>query len=417
MTAGQLTEYLLLIQEAVGYLKLTGINEENLQVVDDVIDAISNLESDWPRERIDADSIKSKFLKAKTDRHLPDDISKQFQGWCSEVMEKCCARSSSTLTITQPKCDVDFQQLILKIEQTDTAQLLEEASESAEKLLNRNKSYYDLLRHWYLSWFRVETFNYNDPAFVRHFGSLYQYLKDNTAGLRDFYQQLMDYRSKYSLMMLLQNWLTFTPDLRFHGVEHTFPHYFDLDLLSCDADEVFVDCGAFNGDSIISFIKTFGSEYKRIYAYELTPKTYETLQNNLKSYHNIIYRNAGVADINASFPMHQLDEGNEAGNRLMLGGNTMMPVVTLDSDIQEDITFIKMDIEGAETAALTGARNHIRRSHPKLAISLYHTPNHLLEVPDLIREIDPSYQFFLRHTGQPVECGVPFPTEYILIAK
>jgi hypothetical protein len=51
-----------------------------------------------------------------------------------------------------------------------------------------------------------------------------------------------------------------------------------------------------------------------------------------------------------------------------------------------------MDIEGAEPAALVGAENHIRRSHPKLAISLYHLTNHLLEIPSLIHNIDPSYK-------------------------
>ena len=159
----------------------------------------------------------------------------------------------------------------------------------------------------------------------------------------------------------------------------------------------------------------FGSKYKRIYAYELTPKTYQKLRKNLASYQNIVLRNVGVADKDGSMPMLNI-EGSEAGNRLIQGGNFMMPVVALDNDIKEDITFIKMDIENAEPAALAGAQNHIKRSHPKLAISLYHSLSHLLEIPTLIHNIDPSYKFYFRHSGGGGGDGVPFPTEYILVA-
>ena len=73
-------------------------------------------------------------------------------------------------------------------------------------------------------------------------------------------------------------------------------------------------------------------------------------------------------------------------------------IISIDSLQIEDVSFIKMDIEGAEKAALTGARSTIQRYAPKLAICLYHSPLDLWEVPLLIRDMVPSYQsFIVRH--------------------
>ena len=87
-------------------------------------------------------------------------------------------------------------------------------------------------------------------------------------------------------------------------------------------------------------------------------------------------------------------------------------VVRIDDDIQENVTFIKMDVEGAECEALRGAERQIRANKPKLAISLYHKTTDLLEIPKIIRSYIPEYKFYIRMSPG----AVPFPTEYILIA-
>ncbi len=64
------------------------------------------------------------------------------------------------------------------------------------------------------------------------------------------------------------------------------------------------------------------------------------------------------------------------------------------------VDFIKMDIEGAEKPALAGARETLRKSHPRISIATEHYPDDAVAIPKLIRSIAPGYQ---------AECG---PCEY-----
>lgn len=68
-------------------------------------------------------------------------------------------------------------------------------------------------------------------------------------------------------------------------------------------------------------------------------------------------------------------------------------------DVFEDtkIDFIKMDIEGAEYAALTGAERCIRRNHPILAVCVYHKKDDLFTIPKLILQFNGNYKLYLRH--------------------
>ncbi|HSR11233.1 MAG TPA: FkbM family methyltransferase, partial [Thermodesulfobacteriota bacterium] len=65
----------------------------------------------------------------------------------------------------------------------------------------------------------------------------------------------------------------------------------------------------------------------------------------------------------------------------------------------EAVTFIKMDVEGAEIEAIRGAENTMRLHGPKLAISAYHNTSDLYEIPLLLRRIRPEYEVYLRHFG------------------
>jgi hypothetical protein len=61
------------------------------------------------------------------------------------------------------------------------------------------------------------------------------------------------------------------------------------------------------------------------------------------------------------------------------------------------IDFIKMDIEGAELAALHGAEQTLKRFRPKLAITVYHQLADFWEIPQYIESLGLGYRFYLRH--------------------
>lgn len=223
------------------------------------------------------------------------------------------------------------------------------------------------------------------------------------------YNHLGDWRSKATLNEIITYWFTFDLDRLWSLQENVFPEYYDLDLLSCDSDEVFVDCGAYTGDSAMNFIDSYGS-YKRIYCYELTPEIYKQLEANLQGVDNVTLKNKGVSNKKETICIEDIVD---AGNSISRKGSCPVELVTLDDDISEPVTCIKMDIEGAEKDALCGARNHIINEKPKLLICAYHIPEDIFDIPKLIMNMRDDYKLYLRYDGEP---GRIWICDYVLYA-
>jgi len=62
--------------------------------------------------------------------------------------------------------------------------------------------------------------------------------------------------------------------------------------------------------------------------------------------------------------------------------------------------YLKYDVEGAEREALKGAEDLIRRAQPILAVSVYHKPADLWELPLYMKSLNPGYELFLRTQGE-----------------
>jgi len=85
-------------------------------------------------------------------------------------------------------------------------------------------------------------------------------------------------------------------------------------------------------------------------------------------------------------------------SRLSEYGNIKIDVTSIDELLNgELVTFIKMDIEGAEIEALKGAVKTIQKYKPKLAVCVYHKVGDFIDIPLLIKEINPEYKLYLRH--------------------
>ncbi|MDR3091810.1 MAG: FkbM family methyltransferase [Clostridiales bacterium] len=311
-------------------------------------------------------------------------------------------------------CDREFANLIHTLNTNSWEHLVANLAIFAAALAKENPGSYEDLKKWYGSWYRVGAFSIEDQGFLNYFGGLLRYLKARAAELAALYDELADYRSKATLKLILGHWMTMRPDMRYYGREWVYKHYFDLDLIPSGDNEVFVDCGAFIGDTLEEFISEYGTGYKSIYSFELSPSTFEIMKKTAEKYPRVYPINAGVSNENKEILFRDLSgQGAASGSRLAGGqGNAKSRVVRIDDEIKEDVTFIKMDVEGAEIDALLGAKEQILRNRPKLAISLYHNISDLIEIPRLIRSFDKSYVFYMRQNP----ANVGFPSEYVLFA-
>lgn len=236
-------------------------------------------------------------------------------------------------------------------------------------------------------------------------------LKDRMDEFIELYRSLCDHRSRRTLLGILENWINFsrTPLQKITDVMNE--QYFDPDLFLCDEQSVIVDLGAYRGDTYQSFIRVYGeTSYQTYYCFEALPENVEHLEQNLAGKSGVVIRGKAVSDCKgvASF---QINKDFPSTNKLSDSGELQIETVTLDDDIKEKITLLKMDIEGAEYQALLGARQHIQNDHPILAISVYHSNEDILRIPRKIHDFCPDYRFYLRYTG-----GQIYPSEYVLIA-
>ena len=177
----------------------------------------------------------------------------------------------------------------------------------------------------------------------------------------------------------------------------TTEQYFDFSIYDLKDAEVFIDGGAFQGETAECFIRQMemaGKQYKKIYAVEADRENADTARKRLKGQADIEVIEAGIWD--HSGKIHFMEGGGD--NSLICDeGNVEINTIKID-DIakEENVTFIKLDIEGAEMKALQGAENVIRRCRPKLAVCVYHRPEDLFTIPQYIKELNLDYKLYLR---------------------
>lgn len=225
------------------------------------------------------------------------------------------------------------------------------------------------------------------------------------------YKKLEDYTSKFLLYSIIRNWVYYDFTSLKKSLSTQQYHYFDLDIIPKCKNEVFVDVGAYVGDTTLDLINCYGEDcYKKIFCYEITKNMLPVLNKNLNSYNNIVLRHAGLRDKNSNI---FLDENFQdvSANRTALKGSEKVACVTLDDDVKQQVSMIKMDIEGDELRALKGCKKHIMKDKPKLLISIYHKNEHYFQIARLINLYNKNYKFYLRNFGSEL-----YPTEIVLYA-
>ena len=169
--------------------------------------------------------------------------------------------------------------------------------------------------------------------------------------------------------------------------------------------DVVLDCGA----NIGVFVRAaLDAGAKTVVAIEPAPENIECLRRNFKSdieSGRVIVYPKGVWDKDDFLTLH-VDDHNSAADSFVINpkgsheSGEKLPLTTIDKLVAElnlpSVDFIKMDIEGAEVKALNGGRQTIAKYHPRMGLSVYHEPDHPVEVPKAAKEA---------WSGYTIECG------------
>jgi FkbM family methyltransferase len=182
--------------------------------------------------------------------------------------------------------------------------------------------------------------------------------------------------------------------------------YFEPDLYELGPDEVVADGGAFDGDTLLSFLGATRNRFASYHAFEPDSASFQRLAAVAATDPaRITAVRAGLADGTSS---GRVPGSGRVDSRLLgpeePGGETV-ELVSLDDyfEHRRPPSLVKLDIEGFEAKALEGARSLISRVRPVLAVSAYHFPKDLWTIPLLIARLAPDSRLFLRHYTREVD--------------
>lgn len=161
----------------------------------------------------------------------------------------------------------------------------------------------------------------------------------------------------------------------------------------------FIDCGAFDGDTIQLLCDNF-SDINAIVAFEPDLNNYKKMLENTKKLKSKILEFIAIPNgVYLTSKQLKFNINNE-GSNVSEDGTTIIQCVAIDECIRNfNPTHIKMDVEGCEYEGLLGAKETIINNRPNLMICLYHKPEDLYNIPMLIKSWNIGYQFYLRLYG------------------
>lgn len=174
-------------------------------------------------------------------------------------------------------------------------------------------------------------------------------------------------------------------------------YWFERDgvRIAPERGDVVIDAGACFGDTAIAFAEAVGPA-GHVHAFEPLGSQYEIIAHNLAA-------NPALA---GRITIHRFALDDASGKQLFFTQGAgarpaedgeQVETRTLDDFDFAQVDYIKLDIEGAESACLRGAERTIRRFKPKLGVSIYHSMEDFVSLPLLVHEIEPGYRLYLDH--------------------
>lgn len=234
----------------------------------------------------------------------------------------------------------------------------------------------------------------------------YHLLSDSTiASIRRVYNILDDEISKTYYLISLY-WRILHKEIFFEeapiNIEDKFFPKFIMEIIT--DNEVFVDCGAYTGNTIQKFLTNCKMSFKKVIAYEPDEDNFSKMKGYVCGLNTIVSNKIRIEQVGIGQKTSYCNFLKRGiSSRFCENGEVRMPVVALDDEINEPVSFIKMHLEGMELEALKGAYRTIISSRPILAITLYHSEEGCFKIPLFLMDNINSYRFFYRlhmHCGQ-----------------
>jgi FkbM family methyltransferase len=256
----------------------------------------------------------------------------------------------------------------------------------------RHISYFAFFRYSGLDLLPVTFWNTFEPDFNEH-EDKYQWL----------FERFEDDESKHIYAKIIN--FRLSGDLAYMSgfTDRQAEQYFEDFLGLKEKNEVFVDVGGFDGFTSLEFIKRC-PEYRGIYFFEPELKNMDIAKSRLSRYENINFLQQGLSNKKDTV---RFSIGGSS-SAISSDGEIEIKVDALDNMLDDTVTFIKMDIEGAEGMAIEGARQAIATSRPRLAICVYHKADDMWKIAEQVLSIRDDYKIYLRHYTEGVTETVMF---------
>jgi FkbM family methyltransferase len=220
-----------------------------------------------------------------------------------------------------------------------------------------------------------------------------QVIFENLGKIKSVYELLSDNESKKTLLKICEFRLGIADS--FANFQHQDNQYFNdltLNTIANRGEYIYVDCGAYTGDTFVEALK----ELPITSAYLFEPDSY--------NFSKLVSKVKKTKIPSVCFPLavtnkHELlaFQGESEAGAIVSGGAVRIATAALDEVFSNSmVDFIKFDIEGSEMLGIEGAKNLIKRTRPTLALSLYHRPADLWELPALISGYCSNYRFYIR---------------------
>jgi FkbM family methyltransferase len=199
------------------------------------------------------------------------------------------------------------------------------------------------------------------------------------SSFRALHDRVDDDRSRAVLAAVLETMLT-------GDRTHLLPvfekdQYFALPQFCGIEREIYVDAGAYVGDSLERFVWTHYGVFEKAIAFEPGPRQFLALGNRTGRLLTEWALDAGQIELvpaalgARSGIEHAATQSGQMTSLAVGSGDEKIRIVRLDDHLAGSrVSFLKADVEGMEMPLLEGAAETIRRYRPKLAICVYHSP-------------------------------------------